>query len=729
MHRILKYIAYSIAGLIALIALSLVVITTMVNPNDYRDDISRLAYEAADIELKLGGDLTWRFYPVLGFGANEIEIALQPDSPTLARVGEMAVGVKLLPLLSKKIEVDELKLSGINASLLVNEQGENNWQATPVEENKLLEQYPEEKASSKTIPAFTLPLVTLENIAVRYQDRKSKLDYTIELPKLSLANVDLNKSFSMQFDARVRDAEKLNVMLTFSSMVNLDLLENQYRLHEMKLAAEVSGAFPKTINVELEGDVLFDQNKDNATLTFNKFSLENLVANASVNVADVSQDLTFSGQFNSGVFDGSVLSQKLGIDLPSMESNDALRKVKINLPFSGSRESASVQSLQVNIDESTLSGDVAVTDFSTQALRFSLVLDKLNADNYLPAQSDGTMPVTPNDTKQAVVELIPVDTLRGLNLQGVFKATEITLKSIPIRDVALAITAKDGLVNISDISAKAMQGTLAGSVALDARKSEPVIKTLLDINNVEIGQFLQPLTKMQVLSGRSSLKIDTTTAGNNIDQLIQQALGQINFTMADALLHGVNLNQVALEAVKNKLGDFTSLYPDYEKKLPTALKSDTQIQKLLANMKVEKGHLVMPDFNAQTGQGNFSAAGDIDLLEKGFDYRFGIVLEALSGNKYLKGVQWPVFCHGDLSMPVSEWCKPDTKAIANVFEKAAAQALRDKGSKALADKLGLDAENEKTAKEELRQKAKTEEEKAKQKVNDALNKKLKKLLN
>ncbi len=727
MNPILKYTAYAILTLVVLMVLSLGLLITFVDPNDYRDDISRLVHDTTGIELKLKGDLSWRIYPVLGFGASGVDLALQSDAPSLVTIGEFAVGVKLRPLLSKKIEIDELSLANVEAEFLVNEKGENNWQKKANDKDSKSADTADSKMTN--IPDFYIPLVKLEHVLVHYKNKTTVQNYTIEVPLLSLTDVDLRKRFPLEFNARVSDADKLNVALEFSSSVSLQLEKGLYRLDGFILNADIAGIFPRTAKVVVAGDVLFDQAQDRATLTFDKLNVANLSAHTAVNLANVSKDITFTGTLTSEYFDARKLTDSLGIVLPEMASNDALRKVKINVPFSGTNKTADVNSFSIHVDDSTFSGDVSVTDFATQALHFSVVLDKLNADQYLPPSADNKVPVAVVNKNTAAADLMPVEALRDLNLQGTIQASEVTFKTIPVRDIGLAIKAQNGLVSVTDIGAKAMQGTLAGSVTLDARKTEPLIKTLLTVKDIEINQFLQPFTKVQLLSGRTNFQVDTSTQGNNVEALLQQALGQVNVSMADTLLHGVNLNQMALDAVKHKLGDFTALYPDYEQKLPKALKSDTQIKNLLANMKMEKGHLIMPDLHADTGQGSISAVGDIDLIKKGFDYRFGIVLEALSGNKYLKGLQWPIHCRGELGLSVTEWCRPDSNAVATLFEQAAAQALRDKGSKAVADKLGLDTENEKKAKEELRLKAKAEEDKAKQNVNDALSKKLDKLLN
>ena len=57
-----------------------------------------------------------------------------------------------------------------------------------------------------------------------------------------------------------------------------------------------------------------------------------------------------------------------------------------------------------------------------------------------------------------------------------------------------------------------------------------------------------------------------------------------------------------------------------------------------------------------------------------------------------------------------------------VMEQAATTALRDKGAEKLGEQLGIEKADEAAVKEELRQKAKEEEDRAKKKLGESINK-------
>ena len=177
-----------------------------------------------------------------------------------------------------------------------------------------------------------------------------------------------------------------------------------------------------------------------------------------------------------------------------------------------------------------------------------------------------------------------------------------------------------------------------------------------------------------------------------------------------------------VDALKSQLSTVEYLYPNYQEKLPRQLREDTEISKLLADAKVENGHLIMPNFEFFTGDSGIDASGKIDLLNQGFDYDFGVVLSALERNKYLKGTRWPIHCEGALASSPADWCGPDTKAMGVILKKAAGNALKDKSAAELGEKIGLEAEDQAELKDEVKQKLEAEEDRAKKKLQEKLNK-------
>ena len=75
MQSVLKYLGFTLAGLAALIVLALVIITTLINPNDFKPQIEKLAEEQG-YPIAIDGDLGWQFFPTLGVSIGKTRLVL-----------------------------------------------------------------------------------------------------------------------------------------------------------------------------------------------------------------------------------------------------------------------------------------------------------------------------------------------------------------------------------------------------------------------------------------------------------------------------------------------------------------------------------------------------------------------------------------------------------------------------------------------------------------------------
>lgn len=736
MARSLRVVAMLVGGVLALLVVLLAALVVWVNPNDYRQQISQIAQEKAGITLTLEGELGWSFYPVLGFQANAVGVALQPQAPALVKVKTLAVGVKLLPLLSRQIEVDGVNVEGLDAHLIVNADGSNNWQrpaATPLAASPTAAPAAGDNAQT-SLPVIRIPAVNITDSRIRYEDKPGGKDYTVELPRLQLSNVSLDESFPLVLDARIREKAGLDVRLALTAALGANLANKVYRADDIDLEATVAGIMPEPVTISSSGHMVVDQQKDTAELALDALRLGDLNATLQVQAVALSRAPRVSGKLHTESFDAKRLLKTLGMSAPATHDPDAMRNVSLDLAFSGTPQQISLKPLTLVLDESRLAGTVAVTDVSRQAVQFDLALDRISLDRYLAPQADTPVPArapasaataTPASAPgkkgaapAAETALLPVEALRALNLQGKFTVGELVVKEIPVQKLGFSVHANEGDVRLSNLRANLLEGSLQGSAGVDVRGAQPKMTTRLALNDLKTEALLAPWVKNPVLSGRSTLRFDMDTQGNDSDTLLRQALGQLNVNIAEGVLHGVNLNQLVADAVRQKIGNFTALMPDYETRLPKALKGDTPLRNMLANMRIENGHLITPDLKADSDSGQLNAKGDIDLVAQSFDYRFGVVLASLSDHKYLKGTEWPVRCRGSLTAPVKDWCRPDGNAVGEVLKKAGNLALREKATEKLGEKLGVPAANEAEVKE-----------KAKEKVNEQINRQLDKWLN
>ena len=127
----LKILIYSIVFVAILLPLTIFVAIELINPNHYKAQIIQMVHEKTGRDLEIKGDISLSFFPWMGVSINDIHLSnpvgFQPQAE-FASLGEANVSVKIMPLLSHKIEVGEITLKNLHLNLYKNKAGMTNWQ-------------------------------------------------------------------------------------------------------------------------------------------------------------------------------------------------------------------------------------------------------------------------------------------------------------------------------------------------------------------------------------------------------------------------------------------------------------------------------------------------------------------------------------------------------------------------------------------------------------------------
>ncbi|MDR2050882.1 MAG: AsmA family protein [Deltaproteobacteria bacterium] len=220
MKKLLKKVILILGGLILVFFLALGIALLVIDPNDYREEISRLVKQATGRQLELKGRLSLKIFPRLALNAREVSLApaqgFEPEPP-LAVLDEISLRMAILPLFSGEVQVDAVLLNGLNLNLVTNVQGRNNWDDSesatnaplPAENEASSLPPPEEDAQKRlnTLLQSRITEVLLENCAVRYQHQGQNQDYFLRLNQLRLDEVGLNRDISFALDMEAEDGK------------------------------------------------------------------------------------------------------------------------------------------------------------------------------------------------------------------------------------------------------------------------------------------------------------------------------------------------------------------------------------------------------------------------------------------------------------------------------------------------------------------------------------------
>ena len=127
--RTIKIILWLILVLAVIAVGSVLVVTKLIDPNEFKPEISRFVEEKTGRELDLAGDLELTWFPWLGVetGALALSNAEGFGDESMIAADNVRVKVMLMPLLKKQLEIDTVVLDKPRIRLHTRADGSTNW--------------------------------------------------------------------------------------------------------------------------------------------------------------------------------------------------------------------------------------------------------------------------------------------------------------------------------------------------------------------------------------------------------------------------------------------------------------------------------------------------------------------------------------------------------------------------------------------------------------------------
>ena len=722
MLRALKILSIIVLALIILLAGAVFAITRLIDPNDFKPQISAAARVQANLDLLMPGNLAWTFWPNLGIEMGRTEIRIADEEALFAAFDQVRTSVAVMPLLRGAVELSGIYLDGVELNLEETADGANWERIAPASETAPAAEEPTTESSPVNLPV-SIPQITLSNGRVRYLNTVDGTDIRVEQLNIDARDVSLDKPFPLQASLRYQDQADMRVDLAVSTNLGMDLDNNLYALNPLVVDTTVAGLTTLPVQVRARLNVEAALNEDRVSLRDLLLEAAGTRTSGNIELTQLSAKPLFRGALSVAPFDANAALQAIG-EAP-IETSDpaALKNVAIDMTFSGPENSILLEPLKITLDNSSISGVAGITDIDSGHIRFDLTLDQLVVDGYLPPV--GEEPAGAEEEVLATTEtllpplsseaLLPLEDLRTLNLDGVFSAGSIQMEGIAIRDLRVLVRGKDGLLEMVEGNAALMDGNFKSEAALDARTDTPVITFSANTSAVQIQPIMQMALEDDLFTGILDLTLNFRAEGNSEQALADSSNGTLNMTLAQGTIRGMNLNNALGAGINDMLGQYqviTQFLPDVDQgRLPPALKEDTEVVQLKAVARIDDLIAHIDGLDAQLDRGSLSGKGFLNLRSQAFDLRMAMKVPELSTNKYIADRSWPMRCKGNLAGDVSKWCGADSKAFRDIGKDITTQLAKDK----LLDRFGIEGQGD-SAEEVIK-------DAAKQKATDELKKK------
>ncbi|MEE9496486.1 MAG: AsmA family protein, partial [Desulfobacterales bacterium] len=218
MKNFLKWGAIIIGCLAVVIIAALLLIPMFVDVQKYKPVLESKVTEATGRPFSVGDDLRLSLFPWAGVSFSNLRLGNPAGfaEKDFVTVKSFEVRIKLLPLLSKDIQIKHFVLNEPRIVLVKNKKGRGNWEQ-PKQPSKDTPTRKEEKTPPADTGTFELPIsaLTVGNLAiingsVLWVDRTSGTRNKISQINLTLQDVSMERPVKLAFSALV-DQKPLSI--------------------------------------------------------------------------------------------------------------------------------------------------------------------------------------------------------------------------------------------------------------------------------------------------------------------------------------------------------------------------------------------------------------------------------------------------------------------------------------------------------------------------------------
>ena len=561
MKNLLKYSLYSLGGIILLVVLVAGYFAATFNPNDYKDDIIKLVKDKKQRTLNIEGDIKLSYWPKIGADLGKLSISEHKSDQIFASVNNVKVALAVLPLLKKSLVVDTVYVDGAKANVIKRKDGTFNF-------DDLISKEEESEQFKFDIDGVNVTnseaKYTDESTGAKYNLSKFNMksghialaepvdldtDFTLSANQPEVAaNVKLKGNFlvdpkTKHFKVKGLDSTVVGDMMGGTGMnikasgdvdAKPELME--FELNDLKFVA--SGNFDgakqsinlnapaltilkdevssKKVTVSLGQEKAGDVFKANMVLADMKGSpkaLQSSGITGDLSALQGKRTVTgtfsspFSGNITDLIFDIPKLAGNLDIKDPSLPNGGLKGTFNLAANTDIKKELANSK-FSLNMADTKLTGDVDITGFKKQNIKFNLNADKLDLNKLLgkssaPAKSSGK----PAD----------MSALKNMMLDGKLNIGSLIYDKYRVSGLNVSIKVDGDKLALTGLNVKVDDSQIKGNVGIK-NFAKPLYTFDLDIDQVDVDKYV----------AAKPVKTSTTSTAANDKPLDLSALKALN---------------------------------------------------------------------------------------------------------------------------------------------------------------------------------------------------------
>ena len=651
----LKWGLIAVGGTIALVILILLILPVFVDANKFKPTLENKVTEITGRPFSVNGKVDVSFFPFAGVSFSDVQMGNPPgyDQKQFVALKSFEVRVKLLPLLTKDVQIKRFILMDPQIYLIKNKDGQANWEFTTIKDKKPAaetkkETTDEPSAEGLPIRSLTVGDFSIKNGTVNWIDKTSDTRKTIDQLDLVLKDLSFDRPIGLTFSARLDD-KPISIDGTLGpvgqdpgkSTIPLDIKLKAFS----ELSLSMAGAIASPA--------------------------ENPRADITIEVAD---------------FSPRKLLEELGQTDPIKTRDPAvLNKLSLKAGLTASSDKINVSNGRLVIDDSTINFTSRLAQFSRPDIAFQADLDRINLDRYLPPDSQSKTsetsdtqekPLSTDNDKRQKPDYTP---LRRLLLDAKLKVGDMTVQKTKLTNLLVNIVSKNGILRIAPLQADFYKGNLVMNSEMNVNQDVPRSAVKFQLKNVLAGPLLRDQLQKDILEGMANGDIDISFRGDDPDLIRKTLNGNGELRFNDGAIKGVDIAGMIRSAKAMMSGKAQSI----------DVGSRTDFTEMSVPFKITNGIFNTSQTSLQSPLLRVKAAGNANLVKETLDFRVDPkavgTIKGQGDQADRSGVTVPILVSGTFSEPKFSI---DTKALAKeqvekqVFENERVQKfMKEKGLK------------------------------------------------
>lgn len=643
-----KWIVGTVAALVGLLILLTLSLPFLINPNSYKEIIARKVQEQTGRQVSIPGDIALKVSP-LGlktvFRLGEVRLSSTPNFPDTELLTSRLVEIQLAlwPLIrSKELQMNTIRLEGVNLNLVRNEDGASNWNEGTTAAKGKPEAQAQQPAAKPASPLAAIDIggVVIKDLNLSYVDRQAGKSAKLNNFNFTAGRIQPGRPIPVEGDfALLLDeggqqplSARINARTTLTFAPDLEKISIQGFAGNAQIAG---GTLPvPELGLALTTDLELDLRQEKLDIKKLTLQKDDMRAEAVLSIAGWAAPKV-AGTLRIPAFSPRAQAVAWGITLP-LANPESLSKLAADLDFNYDPGTLTVSRLQLSLDDTSVTGTAAASNLNEQPVYdLALQVNQIDLNRYAaspqaaPAAQPpaGPAPAIPQGS-ESEEPLLPVALLRSLNFNADLTVDSLKTGKLSLSNLKLKASGKGGAITITPLAAGLYDGTITVNGEIDARQDIPRIHLIKSTKGIQLGPLFRDLSGKEEMTGRADINADLTTRGLTQGEMTRNSNGTLNLAVADGeiaklqILDTIRTARSLLGAASGKGTTGTTATAQD----PAGEGQPTTFARLTASGVLQNGVFRNEDLKAESELMRVTGEGTVDLVNEQIDYLLTIFL-------------------------------------------------------------------------------------------------------